>query len=389
MPLPDTEIGDMDDQIEQWRRQIEPGLPGSFRDIPLDLPVIALETPYQATARKQQNFFEFPDFDDFQDFSGVHNIQSQAGTSQSRSTSATADTWSANVYLKPLPERSSSIALADCLEQASPLEPQAEDALSDVSREQVEESRTVCQTGDVSSLDLGGTTLRETPISDVIISGDGQDDISTQRPSLRLTIPVLEVKEVKLLNGNPFSLSSLDSTSTRTSIRAPGDGDLKATVPRHVQSKKPRVSTSETSVTASIAHTHMTDIAIPIFPYAHLTTVCRGRQCSIIARHEKGPYLHEGKLRTREGSIFGASNPPPNVWDAFDRLRYGFSKDPEDVKLVDNFKKFHFGFAQQDNPEFLRSPVKSQAGSTNILPVLPTNGGFWGNLKRWGAFRRR
>ena len=388
MPLPDTEKvprRKMDDNIEMWRQNVQSGSPVPHIEVPLDLPVIALEMPSQVAPERQQNFFEFPDFGEFDGFSGVHNPDSQAMTSQSRRTTPTNGTWSASVHLRPLPERCSSILLADYLEQAGPEASQAQETLPEVFQEQVEDSQTLCPTVNISNRDLGETTLRDTPTPDVASDGDSQDNTSAQRPSLRLAIPSSEVKEFKLLNGRPFSLNSLDSTSTRTSIRDPGDGDLSTAMPRQVKSKKPRVSASENSVTASAAFTHRTEITIPIFPYAHMTTVCRERHCPIVGRHEKGPYLHGGKLRTREGSIFGASNPPPNVWEAFDRLRHGTSTTPNDVKLVDNFKKFHFGFAQQGNVEMLGSPVKSQAGSTKP----PKNRGFLGTLRRFGAFKRR
>ena len=98
------------------------------------------------------------------------------------------------------------------------------------------------------------------------------------------------------------------------------------------------------------------DIQIPLFPYPHLATRCRALKCPVKGRHEKGPYLHEGKLRTRDGNIFGASNPPQEIWAAYDRIKDddnglgGKEKDEiaaNDVKLVTRFARLHFGEATE------------------------------------------
>ena len=94
------------------------------------------------------------------------------------------------------------------------------------------------------------------------------------------------------------------------------------------------------------------DIQIPIFPYTHQTTRCRAFNCPIKGKHEKGPYLHDGKLRTRDGNLFGASNPPRVIWEAYDRIKDDDGsvggKDKarvaaKDVKIVTNFARHHFG----------------------------------------------
>ncbi len=87
------------------------------------------------------------------------------------------------------------------------------------------------------------------------------------------------------------------------------------------------------------------EIPIPIFPFPAGTSRCTNRNCPIKGRHEKGPYLHGGKLRTRKGSIFGSSNPPPEIWFLYDM------STNEDVQGMGNkalapvelFVKYHFG----------------------------------------------
>lgn len=86
-------------------------------------------------------------------------------------------------------------------------------------------------------------------------------------------------------------------------------------------------------------------IPIPIFPFPPGTSRCTDRKCPIKHRHEKGPYLHEGKLRSRRGSIFGSSNPPPEIWLLYDTLREQDLHGTGDKAFapVELFAKFHFG----------------------------------------------
>lgn len=96
---------------------------------------------------------------------------------------------------------------------------------------------------------------------------------------------------------------------------------------------------------------------IPFFPYKPGTTSCRAHNCPIRQHHQKGPYLHEGKLRMREGAMFGASNPPPAIWDAYERMkarivdpqmekekgwRLGKTQAKKDEGVVLAFAKVHF-----------------------------------------------
>ena len=87
------------------------------------------------------------------------------------------------------------------------------------------------------------------------------------------------------------------------------------------------------------------DIPIPIFPFPAGTSRCKNRACPIKIPHEQGPYLHEGKLRTREGSIFGSSNPPPEIWFLYDRSGNGDLPGVDDKPFapVDLFVRYHFG----------------------------------------------
>ena len=87
------------------------------------------------------------------------------------------------------------------------------------------------------------------------------------------------------------------------------------------------------------------DIPIPIFPFPAGKSRCKDRDCPIKIRHEQGPYLHEGKLRTREGSIFGASNPPPEIWFLYDRFGNADLQgvDSKPFAPVELFVKYHFG----------------------------------------------
>lgn len=87
------------------------------------------------------------------------------------------------------------------------------------------------------------------------------------------------------------------------------------------------------------------DIPIPIFPFPAGTSRCKNRDCPIKIPHEQGPYLHEGKLRTREGSIFGSSNPPPEIWFLYDRSGNGdlLGVDDKPFAPVELFVRYHFG----------------------------------------------
>lgn len=105
----------------------------------------------------------------------------------------------------------------------------------------------------------------------------------------------------------------------------------------------PRVERPDPSTPISIPN--MFEIPIPVFPFPAGTSRCKNRDCPIKIRHEQGPYLHEGQLRTREGSIFGSSNPPPEIWFLYDRSGNGGFQGNGDKAFapVELFVKYHFG----------------------------------------------
>ena len=119
----------------------------------------------------------------------------------------------------------------------------------------------------------------------------------------------------------------------------------------------PRVERPETSTRSSIPE--FFEVPIPIFPFPAGTTRCKHRDCPIKHRHEQGPYLHKGKLRTREGSIFGSSNPPPEVWFLYDMSRNETFQGTSDKAFasVQLFVKYHFG---ETRGEYIHGP--SEAG---------------------------
>ena len=128
--------------------------------------------------------------------------------------------------------------------------------------------------------------------------------------------------------------------------RSTGPAKLTISIPPAVvlaQNTLPRAEIHETPPASSIPD--FFEVPIPVFPFPAGTSRCTHRNCPIKSRHEKGPYLHKGKLRTRKGSIFGASNPPPEIWFLYDISR---NENPRGMGektcvSVELFVKFHFG----------------------------------------------
>ena len=115
-----------------------------------------------------------------------------------------------------------------------------------------------------------------------------------------------------------------------------------AKVTSHAPFSRPqRPSTPSSSSSAP----KLFEIPIPVFPFPAGTTRCSNRKCPIKGHHERGPYLHEGKLRSREGSTFGSSNPPPEIWFLYDKLREEnfHSTGNKAFAPVELFAKYHFG----------------------------------------------
>lgn len=125
-----------------------------------------------------------------------------------------------------------------------------------------------------------------------------------------------------------------------------GQAELAVSIPAAMvvaQATFPRFERPKPSTPISVPD--LFEIPIPMFPFPAGTSRCKNRDCPIKNRHERGPYLHEGKLRTREGSIFGSSNPPPEIWFLYDRSgNVGFQGDEDKAFApVELFVKYHFG----------------------------------------------
>ena len=168
-------------------------------------------------------------------------------------------------------------------------------------------------------------------------------------------------REVKLLSGNPFELTHEEETDAEslTSIAIEPNGAMPNWRNHPSPSRRlVRVSGGPTSICGAIS----AETLIPIFPWLRGTTSCRRSDCPIKTKHEEGPYLHDGNLRTREGNMFGASNPPPDVYEAYDRLKLGTSTTRKDSKKVLKFVKYHFGYTDPKDLDF----VEKRGGPMNM-----------------------
>ena len=169
-------------------------------------------------------------------------------------------------------------------------------------------------------------------------------------------------REVRLLSGNPFDLTHEEENDTEslTSIAI----EPNEAFPHWRNHPSPsrrlvRVSGGPTSICGAIS----ADVLVPIFPWLRGTTSCRRGDCPIKGKHEEGPYLHDGNLRTREGNMFGASNPPPDIYEAYDRLKLGTSTTQKDTKKVLKFVKYHFGYTDPKDLDF----VEKRGGPMNMI----------------------
>ncbi|MDI1485394.1 MAG: hypothetical protein OHK93_000531 [Ramalina farinacea] len=238
------------------------------------------------------------------------------------------------------------------------------------------------------SPDSEGTTFRRT--SPRASSGDEISNSSTQTRSTwaadintTATSASNEVgqrmrsTEVKLLNGNPFDLTheeEIDDSESLTSIPI----EPNEAMPNWRNHPSPsrrlvRVSRGPTSICGAIS----AETLIPIFPWLRGTTSCRRGDCPIKTRHEEGPYLHDGNLRTREGNMFGASNPPPDVYEAYDRLKLGTSTTQKDSKKVLKFVKYHFGYTDPKDLDF----VEKRGGPRDL--VIPGKAVLGPIIRAW------
>ena len=221
----------------------------------------------------------------------------------------------------------------------------------------------------------GGTTFRRTSpraLSDDEMSRSTTQtrstwaaDINTSATSASNEVGqhMPSTNEVKLLSGNPFELTheeEIDDTESLTSISIESNEAMPNWRDHPSPSRRlVRVSGGPTSICGDIS----AEPLIPIFPWLRGTTSCRRGDCPIKTKHEEGPYLHDGNLRTREGNMFGASNPPPDVYEAYDRLKLGTSKTHKDTKKVLKFVKYHFGYTDPKDVDF----VEKRGGPMNMI----------------------
>ena len=76
----------------------------------------------------------------------------------------------------------------------------------------------------------------------------------------------------------------------------------------------------------------------------------------------------------REGSVFGASNPPLEIYEAKERLDLGLSEDVEgDRRVVDAFVRFHYGYTEGSGK------LKSMGSSrwSSLLQLVSGVGGWF------------
>ncbi|KAL9638574.1 MAG: hypothetical protein Q9164_001463 [Protoblastenia rupestris] len=407
----------MDGVIEQWRAEIQPGSPTSldFVDIPLDTPatcheetVNSLDTGktttdydrnspaifdvtkaqlilededvrFNAQHNVQPGFFnELELSEEFLDFSGVHTAAQTEETSIEQIDLPNEDITSQNLGL-PI-DTLSSATLAEEIERINTDMPDLSNLSGQPSSTTLGEVSPGGQHVQLSAHSFRGQGGSEPSASSSL-------DCKARRQLPRLVIPMSADRKTSLLNGTPFEIGSADSTSTGISfcISALEAGTMSPHSPQLCQSKA-AIGCHITTEAPPDSCAGIIEVPIPVFPYAHLTTRCRERDCPIWIQHEKGPYIHEGKLRMREGTIFGASNPPPRIWQAYDRIKVGKSVPKKDALLVSSFVKYHFGFSDKGDLEERGSPVESSSGS---VASSSRAGGLIGVLERFGALRRR
>ncbi|KAL9101803.1 MAG: hypothetical protein Q9163_002974 [Psora crenata] len=416
----------IDHHIQQWRVGVQPSSPTSmgFVDIPLDPPDSPLEglvgplKAYRLTldldklpsatddvarvstiAEEEELQLDKVDtcsFDLSESLEGSHNFSGVYASGQiARTSKAGIDQPIANpggqVLRKPLDRRSSTMFTTlsdDRYSTLQNLERTSVDTWSTcLGTAKSFEAQVASPLDCIPGRDLGEG--RSQPLCNERNERPKPTNVEPNaRPQLRrLTNLCFAGGQIRLLNGRPFDLCSADSASTRSSIF---DDPLEAetvapsepeTRPTEAVMRPPAMTESTPGAYASTA-----DIPIPVFPHAHLTTSCKEHDCPIWTQHEKGPYLHQGKLRVREGTIFGASNPPPRIWQAYDRIKSGMSVPEKDVALVNSFVKYHFGFSDKGDLEEVESAVKNS--SRSVAPLARV-GGLVGALQRvWGARRK-
>ena len=81
--------------------------------------------------------------------------------------------------------------------------------------------------------------------------------------------------------------------------------------------------------------------------------ICHYITCPVDECHTEGPYFHNGELGDQDHPYFKGSNPPPHVWDAYNRVIEGSSRLLDD-EIVTNFWAWHV-------PPFYTIPEKPEA----------------------------
>jgi len=68
--------------------------------------------------------------------------------------------------------------------------------------------------------------------------------------------------------------------------------------------------------------------------------LCHYATCPVTEMHCEGPYHYKGRLGDQDHAYFQGSNPPPSVWEAYDRVVRGISSSEED-EMVTGFWAWH------------------------------------------------
>lgn len=79
----------------------------------------------------------------------------------------------------------------------------------------------------------------------------------------------------------------------------------------------------------------------PVLPNAMRDNfLCHYATCPVREMHCEGPYYYKGRLGDQAHNYFKGSNPPPSVWEAYDKVVRGLSSVEED-EMVNGFWAWH------------------------------------------------
>ena len=129
--------------------------------------------------------------------------------------------------------------------------------------------------------------------------------------------------------------------------RKPGDPFIPGTIlpkERHLPSARRESDLTTSVISAYVFPTYQDPSPHPPNP----TQECTETSCPLVRvlkiPHQQGHYFHRGSppMMGGEQSMFGTSDPPPEVWAAYERLREGDGK--EDMDMVIPFAYYHFGW---------------------------------------------